>query len=44
MMGYPGLDFLVPLVFAVSCGLAFQQLRRHFRDRRIRRITARLIE
>jgi len=44
MMGHPVLDFLVPLVFAVSCGIAFQQFRRYFRDRRIRRITARLIE
>jgi len=44
MMGHPVLDFLVPLVFTVSCGIAFQQLRRHFRDRRTRRITARLIE
>ena len=44
MTGLPGLDFVVPLVFAVSCGIAFQQFRRHFRDRRIRRITARLVE
>jgi hypothetical protein len=44
MMEHPLLDFLVPLFFTVSCGFAFQQLRSHFRDRRIRRITARLIE
>ena len=44
MMGYSVMDILAPLIFGVSCGLAFQQLRRHFRDRRIRRITARLIE
>lgn len=44
MMGYPVMDFLVPLIFGVSCAIAFQQLRSHIRDRRIRRITARLIE
>jgi len=41
MMGRPVLDFLVPLVFAASCAIAFQRLRSHFR---VRRKTARLIE
>jgi hypothetical protein len=44
MIGHPVMDFLAPLIFGVSCAIAIQQLRSHFRDRRIRRITARLIE
>jgi hypothetical protein len=44
MIGHPLLDFVVPLLFGASCGVAFQQFRTHLRDRRIRRITNRLIE
>ncbi len=44
MTGHPLLDFLVPLLFGVSCGIALQQLRTYLRSRRARRITARLIE
>ena len=44
MTGYPLVDFLVLLLFGVSCGIAFQQLRTHLRGRRTRRITTRLIE
>ena len=43
MMGNPFLDFVVPLVFGLSCGVALQQFRSILRDRRARRIVERLL-
>jgi len=38
------LEFLAPLLLCAACGFALRELRAQARERRIRRITQRLLE